>query len=135
MHLVTYLHPRLPTDSAEEPDVLGADTLDLLQFLRRSIEHGGQTLELSQGCAGSVFAIGARRAEGEQQFDHLTVGKSLDTVRKKFVTQPLAVPFSFMNLASLFHNKRSESRSALSPIPAETGCWPVAGWPCRWFFS
>ena len=24
MHLVTYLHPRLPTDSAEEPAIYGA---------------------------------------------------------------------------------------------------------------
>ena len=30
MHLVTYLHPRLPTDSAEEPKIVPQKKLSLL---------------------------------------------------------------------------------------------------------
>ena len=40
MHLVTYLHPRLPTDSAEEPIKIGTPTWSLEEIV------GGPTVEI-----------------------------------------------------------------------------------------
>ena len=83
--------------------ILGADSLDLRQFLLGCREDSGKVSELFKGLSRLGLHIFSGGPQGEEELHHLFVRKSLEASLHKSFPQSLPVPFPLFLPVFLVH--------------------------------